>query len=121
MNGKRQKTRGSGKAGKFVLLFILLLLLAGTVALRVLQGKEPEKRSEQPAPSVAALQPDALPPAEESRPVPLPEQETEPETGTRGLSLLFRVRLELGDCPRRYRRCAGVRRAPRLRSCRPCS
>ena len=80
MNGKRQKARGSGKAGKFVLLFILLLLLAGTVALRVLQGKEPEKRSEQPAPSVAALQPDALPAAEESSPVPLPEQEKETET-----------------------------------------
>ncbi len=80
MNGKRQKTRSSGKAGKLVLLFILLLLLAGTVALRVLQGKEPEQKSEEPAPSVAATLPDALPAAEESSLVPVPEPEKEPET-----------------------------------------
>ena len=80
MNGKRQKTRNSGKAGKIVLLVILLLLLAGTVALRVVQGKEPEKRSDQPAPSVAALQPDTLPLPEESSPAPVPEQEAEPVT-----------------------------------------
>ena len=79
MNGKRQKTRNSGKAGKLVLLFILLLLLAGTVALRVLQAKEPEKGGDRPAPSVAAAQPDALPAAEESSPAPVPEPETEPE------------------------------------------
>ena len=80
MNGKRQKTRNNGKAGKIILFLILLLLLSGTVALRVMQADRTDQGSEQPAPSAVPAQPAASPVAEENSPAPAPEQEATPVT-----------------------------------------
>ena len=80
MNGKRKKTRNNGKTGRIILCFILLLLLSGTVALRVMQADRTDKEGEQPAPSAAPAQPAASPVVEENSPAPVPEQTAEPVT-----------------------------------------
>ena len=75
MSGKKQKTGNSGRAAKIIVFFALLLLLAGTVALRTVQRDKPEKISEQPAAPAETEQPVPAPATEESIPAPVPEQE----------------------------------------------